>query len=86
MQGALSRQPPVISNHLSVMLFAIIIKSKEIVTYSVSIFLHYMIGMAGNKIMLENDRRVYKKNIQDRSRYVLDVRVKKVYVKRPYVC
>ena len=57
--GALSRPPPVISNHLSAMLFAIIIKSKEIATYSVSIFLHYMFGMAGNKIMQENDRCVY---------------------------
>ena len=66
------------------MLFAIIIKNKEIATYSVSIFLHYMIGMAGNKIMQKNDRCVYKKNMQVRSRYVLDVHVKKVYVKRPY--
>ena len=43
-----------------------------------------MIEMAGNKIMQENDRCVYKKNMQIRSRYVLDVHVKKVYVKRPY--
>ena len=48
----------------------------------------YMIGMAGNKIMQENayDRCVYKKNMQVRSRYFLDVHVKKVYVKRPYEC
>ena len=43
-----------------------------------------MIEMAGYKIMQENDRCVYKKNMQVRRRYVLDVHVKKVYVKRPY--